>query len=309
MLRFIFLTTFIILLRPEWVFACTFKPLFDKDQNYIACQVKEHGVTQYRHVPESECENQCDDQSASAEFDLNSQISHFKKTDLYQKLEDGNNRFKNGSLSHSNQGIERREALAGGQNPETIILTCSDSRVAPEIIFDQGLGDLFTIRIAGHPESSEVIASIEYAVQHLGSKALIVMGHERCGAIGAALKNKGSCSTGSCHIDALISKILPNVGKHLDTGYGEDLKAPVTSHTRSTISNLVNKSDIIKKAVASGKLHIVGALYALKTGEVEFLDSNSPSIASAYDRTQYKSDSSQTIDSSILSREVAVSAD
>lgn len=124
-----------------------------------------------------------------------------------QKLIDGNKRYVEGKFIHPNQSAERRMELSKDQNPFAVILSCSDSRVPPEIIFDQGIGDLFIIRVAGNIISNEVLGSIEYAVEHLDVGLVVVLGHERCGVVSAAVAG-GEVHK---HISSLVEAILPAV--------------------------------------------------------------------------------------------------
>jgi carbonic anhydrase len=128
---------------------------------------------------------------------------------LLKKLSDGNTRFVTSHMIHPNISDIRRTEVAQGQKPFAVILTCSDSRVPPEIIFDQGLGDLFVIRTAGEVVDDIAIASIEYAIEHLGVKLIVVMGHQKCGAVDAAVKG----GKFTLHIDQLVEEIMPAVKK------------------------------------------------------------------------------------------------
>ncbi|MGZ3657576.1 MAG: carbonic anhydrase, partial [Bdellovibrionota bacterium] len=127
--------------------------------------------------------------------------------DAYSALQSGNARFAEGHSLHPNQDPARREVVATAQHPLAIVISCSDSRVPPETVFDQGLGDLFTVRLAGNVMGPEAIASVEYAVEHLGAHLLIVLGHDSCGAVAAAVQAKTGASNGSPSLDILVKEI------------------------------------------------------------------------------------------------------
>jgi carbonic anhydrase len=162
-----------------------------------------------------------------------------------------------------------RDRLAGSQNPHTIVLSCSDSRVPPELVFDQALGEIFVIRVAGEALDSSVIGSIEYAVAHLGAKNIVVMGHTSCGAVKATLSAKPGVSIGSPSLDKLVADLKPNLeGRALKDG---DLSEDVNINTKAVAANLIKRSEIIRTAVEKGELKVNSALYTLKTGVVDFL--------------------------------------
>ncbi len=192
----------------------------------------------------------------------------------YSNLQNGNMRFYEGRLKHPNQTPERREALATGQKPHTIVVACSDSRVGPETIFDQGLGDLFTVRLAGNVITTEAIASIEYAVEHLGPKLLIVVGHESCGAVGAAINSKPGVSNGSESLDTLVNKIRGNLTPSSMANAANDktFRQPVKDNVDANLRELLKRSDIVREAVAKKGLVLAQGIYSLKTGRVEFWD-------------------------------------
>lgn len=186
-------------------------------------------------------------------------------SDLIQRLKEGNSRFAKGEPVHSNQSIERREELANGQNPFAVILSCSDSRVPPEIIFDQGLGDLFVIRTAGEVVDDFELASIEYAVEHLHVELIVVLGHEKCGAVDAAVK--GGELPG--HLGKLISEIEPAV-KQAKKQEGDLLTNAVYGNIHRVVRQLKNSEPIIKELVEHNHLQIKGAYYDLDDGKVNF---------------------------------------
>jgi carbonic anhydrase len=178
----------------------------------------------------------------------------------------GNERYCAKGMTHPHQSATRRTELAKTQHPFAIVLSCSDSRVPPEVVFDQGLGDLFVIRVAGNVPSDEVIASIEYAVAHLGSKLIVVLGHERCGAVAATLE--GGAPEG--HLASLIDRIQPAVQKAKKQG-GDVLDSAVRINVEESVSLLKSAKPLLSKAAAEGHVKILGARYDLDSGKIEVL--------------------------------------
>lgn len=180
-------------------------------------------------------------------------------------LEDGNRIFV-GNKEFQNL----RKELANGQHPRTIILTCSDSRVAPEIIFSKTLGELFVVRNAGNVIDSVALGSIEYAAEHLHSSILLVLGHTKCGAVTAACSGR----TESPYINSIISNIEPAVAeaKHEHKSGDELIEAAAIENVQRQIRNVM-KSKIIEELVESGKLKIIGGIYNISSGKVEILES------------------------------------
>ncbi len=192
--------------------------------------------------------------------------------DALQLLKEGNGRFAQGKTIHPNQGPDRRIALSKGQTPHSIILSCSDSRVPPELVFDQGLGEVFSVRVAGNTISQAGVASIEYAVEHLGSQLIVVMGHESCGAVKATLQTPEGKTAGSPHLDTLVATIRPGLEGYSSKSVDEDktLKKPVMSNVDYVATRLMQTSKIIRNRVESGQLKIVKSSYALSSGSVSF---------------------------------------
>ncbi len=183
-------------------------------------------------------------------------------------LVDGNKRFTSGSIFKKDLGAQRREELATkGQKPFAVILTCSDSRVPPELLFDQALGDLFVIRVAGNVVAPIEMGSIEYGVEHLKSPLVVVLGHENCGAVKASVD--GGEAPGS--IGSIVEKINPSVQKAKATGATGNALYEKTAdeNINATIAEL-DKSPVIKHLVEKGSLKVVGAKYFLTSGEVVF---------------------------------------
>ncbi len=182
------------------------------------------------------------------------------------KLKEGNKRFVSGNLEHPNLDIPRRESLTTGQAPYAIVLSCADSRVVPEYIFDQGLGDIFTILVAGNVASQSVTASIEYAVAHLGVQLVVVMGHESCGAVGAAIAGGDNGPS----LNNLVGHIAPAVKLAAEQGKMA-VNDVVKENAKLGVKELRERSTILTKAADNG-VEILPAYYALGSGEVSFLD-------------------------------------
>jgi carbonic anhydrase len=187
----------------------------------------------------------------------------------WEQMLRGNERFVAGEPQHPRQDVDRRAELAGGQAPLAALFGCSDSRLAAEIIFDKGLGDLFVVRNAGQVISDSVIGSLEYAVSVLGVPLVIVLGHDECGAVRAAIESRGpNAPVLPPHIANLISKIVPAVDRVMKDG-DVDSHAVGREHLRDTIAELLEGSELISDAVAAGTLAVVGANYRLLEGRAE----------------------------------------
>ena len=194
-----------------------------------------------------------------------------RKTDLtpdqaLAKLMDGNMRYASSHFQHPHQSARRRHELEKDQHPFACILSCSDSRVPPEIVFDEGLGDLFVVRVAGHIVDNAVTGSVEYAVEHLGTPLVVIMGHEKCGAVQATL---GGGEPGT-HIQSLVEAISPAV---IDAKKkpGEPLANAVRANVQLVVQQLRQSGPILAEQVRSQKIRIVGAVYELDTGAVHLL--------------------------------------
>jgi len=190
--------------------------------------------------------------------------------DALIQLQQGNQRFLSGQATHPNQTAERRAEVAKGQTPFATILTCSDSRVAAETLFDQGLGDLFIVRVAGNVAKTDEIGSIEYGTGHLGTPLLVVMGHSSCGAVKAVLE--GTEVHGS--IPELVAPIGPAVekAKAANPGLpgGEMLARAVETNVWLSVESILENSATIRDLVKAGKLKVVGAVYDLASGTVQW---------------------------------------
>ena len=182
-----------------------------------------------------------------------------------QTLLDGNKRFVAGQARHPNQSSERlAELVARGQHPIAIIVSCSDSRIPPELVFDQGLGDIFVVRTAGQVLDDAALASIEYAAEHLHVPLAVVLGHQDCGAVKAAVG--GGDALG--HISTLVKRIQPAVEEARDKG-GDVLDGAVRIHTLSVARQIESSEPILSELVTDGRLKVVGAYYSLASGEVQ----------------------------------------
>ena len=189
-----------------------------------------------------------------------------------ERLREGNRRFVAG-VSNIDEALisARRAALVGGQNPFAVILACSDSRVPVELIFDQGLGDLFVIRVAGNIVAPSQIGSVEFAAAQLGTKLVVVLGHSNCGAVQATLKELGQDQQQrSPNLRSIVDRIRPAV----ESLVGDDvsLGAAVAANVRQSVSQLQHGSQILEQLVETGELTIIGAEYSIESGEVTFLD-------------------------------------
>lgn len=185
-------------------------------------------------------------------------------------LRTGNQRFVDGKMTGQRRDDKTRSDLASGQNPFAIVLSCSDSRVPPEVLFDQGLGDVFVVRTAGHVLDPGPIASIEYALEHLGSRLIVVMGHESCGAVKAALTTPVGKSAGSVDLDRLVAKIKPYLTSFRPISTDKLLRGPVKANTSGVARELIKKSAIVRTKLQLQEASLVTAIYSLATGQVEF---------------------------------------
>ncbi|MFA5110984.1 MAG: carbonic anhydrase [Desulfobaccales bacterium] len=187
-------------------------------------------------------------------------------------LKDGNARYLEGKSQHLHQDRARRALTAGqGQHPLATVLTCSDSRVPVEIIFDQGIGDLFVVRVAGNVASVDEIGSMEYAVDHLATPLVVVLGHTQCGAVTAVLDGDKLPP----NIAALVEPIKPAVDKarqdHPDAAKDVLLNAAVKDNVWQAIEDTLKQSPIIREKVKEGKTRVLGAVYEIDTGQVQWL--------------------------------------
>jgi len=191
-----------------------------------------------------------------------------------QRLLDGNRRYVESKMKACAETYTAaRENLARTQNPYAIILSCSDSRVPPEIIFDKGLGEIFVVRVAGNVPDPIILGSIEYAAKHLGSPLVMVLGHQRCGAVIAAVDAKGKPEG---NIGAIVKTIAPAVKRAKREYKGKEkaelVETAINDNVKLVVVNLTKQSSVLEDFVKEGKLKIVAAKYDLDDGKVTLLD-------------------------------------
>lgn len=192
-----------------------------------------------------------------------SQSSSVSSDQIWSDLAAGNQRFVQGKTARHDFPAERK-SLTKTQHPAVAVLSCSDSRVPPELVFDTGLGELFVVRSAGEDDDPISIGSLEYAVEHLSSSVIVIMGHQSCGAVTAA------CSGGksdSVNLDAVVTPIVPSCAQ-MDAKRPETLDLAVRDHVRRVAQDIVASSQVLRKAIDEGKLTIIQAYYSLDTGQV-----------------------------------------
>jgi carbonic anhydrase len=198
-----------------------------------------------------------------------------------ERLREGNRRFVSDIRSHENLTNEaRRTVLASGQEPFAIILGCSDSRVPAEIIFDQGLGDLFVIRVAGNIVAPSQIGCVEFAAERAGARLVVVLGHSQCGAILATLDElQRPTEKHSRNLRSIVDRVRPSVEALLSTDlkYDRDelVRQAVRANVRASANQLRHGSEIVEDLIQNDGLCVVGAEYSLETGVVEFFDAQS----------------------------------
>jgi len=183
----------------------------------------------------------------------------------WKSLKEGNQRFVNGESLHPSQGVADRERLTGGQYPSAVLFGCADSRVAAEIIFDQGLGDMFVVRTAGHTIDSSVLGSIEYGVAVLGVPLIVVLGHDQCGAVKATIDALDSGDLPGGYIRDVVERVTPSILSARRDGYTgvDEFEA---RHVEETGNLMMQRSRIIADKVGAGELAIVGLTYRLSEG-------------------------------------------
>jgi carbonic anhydrase len=186
-----------------------------------------------------------------------------KVDEIIQRLKEGNQRYVADKLDGRLQNAKIREQLTEGQSPYSIVLSCADSRVIPELIFDTELGELFTVRVAGNIANTSSIASIEYAVTHLNSKVIVVLGHESCGAVAAAIAGGDA----GYNLNHLLAHITPAKELLKD----QDMTSVIKKNAEISANQLVSRSPIISEALHNETIKIIPAYYHLDTGTVDFL--------------------------------------
>ena len=185
-------------------------------------------------------------------------------------LKSGNNSFVHGEFNLLGIDSSLRMELSKAQHPRAVILACSDSRVAPELIFDKGLGDLFVIRVAGNISDDAVVGSIEYAVEHLHTSLVVVMGHKNCGAIAAAVADLEKPDDINNHIRMLTDKIQQAITT-VKLNENDAIQKALLSNVIFTVSSLDESRPVLSEAIKKGELKIVGAVYDLSSGKVQWL--------------------------------------
>jgi carbonic anhydrase len=198
-----------------------------------------------------------------------------------ERLREGNRRFASNTLNRQRLSWEARRAeLVSGQAPFAIVLGCSDSRAPAELIFDQGLGDLFVIRVAGNIVAPSLVGSVEFAATKFGTRLVVVLGHTQCGAIFATIDElRRPAENQSPNLRSIVNRVRPSIEALLSEGFGgdeQDLEALVSRAVRLNVSASVRQlrhgSEILERLIEHGELRVVGAEYSLETGEVDFFD-------------------------------------
>lgn len=184
--------------------------------------------------------------------------------EVEHRLKEGNQRFVEDRLENALADQTHRKTLVGGQAPYAIILGCADSRVVPEHAFDAGLGEIFTVRVAGNIANTDSIASIEYAVANLGSKVIVVLGHQSCGAVTAAIAGGDN----GYNLNHLLAHVAPAIKA---AGTGAEVNTVVKKNAELTANDLCDRSSIIRNAVESGDVKVIPAYYNLDNGSIDFL--------------------------------------
>lgn len=202
-------------------------------------------------------------------------VPNVTPAEAWSALREGNARFVRGEMEHPSQGIDRRTELSAAQHPFAVIFGCSDSRVAAEIIFDQGLGDVFVVRTAGHVLDTTVIGSIEYGVEVLGASLVVVLGHDSCGAVAAATAALQDGSLPRGFVRAVVDRVIPSIVNLAgDGGIGQvDAATLGHEHVRHTVQMLQGYSVSLAEAIAEGRCAIVGLEYTLADGQVHLTES------------------------------------
>jgi carbonic anhydrase len=233
--------------------------------------------------------------SAAPRIGLTRTTQFVSPRDAIARLKEGNARFTAGNRPHSRQSSDehayigkqsyensgvialgmtseqaakRRAELTKSQHPFAIILSCSDSRVPPELVFDEGLGDLYVIRVGGHVLNDEVLGSIEYGVDLLGARVILVLGHQGCGAVDAAMKAVAANGEAPGHIQSLVTAIKPVLQSTPKT----DLDTMIKANVKHVLDALRSSTPILKAKVDAGDVQLIGGYYALDTGAVTFLE-------------------------------------
>ena len=186
-------------------------------------------------------------------------------------LKEGNERFASGQCIHPNQDAKRLKELIEGQNPYVTVLSCSDSRIPPELLFDAGFGDLFVVRVAGNVFGDIAFGAIEFGVEHLKTPLYLVLGHTHCGAIKAAIKDDDASSYVADLVDKVKRAVNAVQKKHPDMPHDQLVETSVRYNVYRSIEDTIRKSALVRKRVKDGSLTVVGAIYQLEDGCIEWL--------------------------------------
>lgn len=197
--------------------------------------------------------------------------------DALEALKKGNQRYVSGhSRRRSHISRATHGELIAAQEPFAVVLGCSDSRVSPEIVFDQGPGDLFVVRVAGNIVTRSLLGSIEFATGQFGMGLVVVLGHTGCGAVAATIEELGAPAENmSPNLRTITDSISASIESFCETGSRVDAERAVQANVRNSVNRIRSESEPVERLVASGALQIVGAVYCLKSGAVHFLDSES----------------------------------
>ncbi|MET8768058.1 carbonic anhydrase [Streptomyces sp. NPDC004658] len=198
--------------------------------------------------------------------------------EAFELLLNGNQRFVAGTPEHPNQDATRRAEIAPSQQPFAVLFGCSDSRLAAEIIFDRGLGDLFVVRTAGHVVGAEVLGSIEYGVDVLGCPLVVVLGHDSCGAVGAACAALEDGMTPAGYVRDVVERVTPSVLAARAAGRVEPGEI-LAEHIRHTVDLLLDRSRVLAEKVAAGEVAVVGLCYRLADGSAQLVASRGLDVA------------------------------
>jgi carbonic anhydrase len=189
----------------------------------------------------------------------------------WKALKEGNERFVAGQPEHPSQSIEHRASIAGQQKPTAVVFGCADSRVAAEIIFDQGLGDMFVVRTAGHVIDSAVLGSIEYAIVVLKVPLIVVLGHDSCGAVNATIQALEDGAVPGGYVRDVVERVTPSIllGRREGLARVDEFEA---YHVNETVKQLRNRSTVIAEGIDNGSVAVAGATYHLADGQVVLRD-------------------------------------
>lgn len=188
----------------------------------------------------------------------------------WQQLVEGNERFVAGTVAHPNQNAARRSSLTDSQHPIAVIFGCSDSRLAAEIIFDVGLGDVFVVRTAGQVIDDAVLGSLEFSVDVLNVPLIVVLGHDSCGAVTAALDSSQSGEMPAGYVRDLVERILPSVLSAQREG-AQTVNETVEEHVKQTSERMIDQSRVLHDAITAGRTAVVGVTYRLDEGRADLV--------------------------------------